>query len=123
MSRIEEPGGTPCRFERRLNGLPVGAGIAVGPVFGTIEAPATFNRHRIAAADIEAERVRLDAAVTASRKQLGKLRARLHVLARGYPGRDRAVAGCLCPDARAVPPAAGHADAYRPRASDRPNRR
>jgi phosphotransferase system enzyme I (PtsI) len=80
MSRIEEPGGTPCRFERRLNGLPVGAGIAVGPVFGTIEAPATFNRHRIAAADIEAERVRLDAAVTGSRKQLGKLRARLHVL-------------------------------------------
>ena len=67
-------------FERRLTGLPVAPGIAVGPVFGTVEAPTVITRHRIAASDIEAEQVRLDAAVTASRKQLGKLRARLHVL-------------------------------------------
>ena len=66
--------------ERRLTGLPVAPGLAIGPMFGTVEAPTTITRHRIAAADIEAERVRLDAAVAASRKQLGKLRARLHVL-------------------------------------------
>ncbi len=67
-------------FERRLIGLPVAPGIAIGPVFGTVEAPTVITRHRIAAADIEAERARLDAAITASRKQLGKLRARLYVL-------------------------------------------
>ena len=61
-------------------GLPVAPGIAIGPVFGTVEAPTVITRHRILAADIEAERARLDAAVAASRKQLGKLRARLHVL-------------------------------------------
>ena len=67
-------------FERRLSGLAIGPGIAVGPVFGTREAPATITRSRIAAADIEAEGARLDAAVAASRKQLGKLRARLAIL-------------------------------------------
>ena len=75
-----DPDGNACRFERRLTGLPVAPGIAIGPAFGTIEAPAVITRHRIAAADIEAERARLDAAIAASRKQLGKLRARLHVL-------------------------------------------
>ena len=66
--------------ERRLSGLAIGPGVAIGPVFGTAEAPATITRHRIAAADIEAEGARLDAAVAFSRKQLGKLRARLAVL-------------------------------------------
>ena len=80
MSRIEDALVPSPGFERRLTGLAVGAGIAIGPMFGTVEAPAVITRHRIAAADIEAERVRLDAAVAASRKQLGKLRARLHVL-------------------------------------------
>ena len=75
-----DPGEDACRFERRLTGLPVAPGIAVGPAFGTVEAPAVITRHRIAAADIEAERARLDVAIAASRKQLGKLRARLHVL-------------------------------------------
>ena len=77
MKAIE---GDTAGFERRLMGLPVAPGVAIGPMFGTVEAPAIITRHRIAAADIEAERVRLDAAVNASRKQLGKLRARLHVL-------------------------------------------
>ncbi|WP_272482674.1 phosphoenolpyruvate-utilizing N-terminal domain-containing protein, partial [Acidisphaera sp. L21] len=80
MSRTEDAPNPNCGFERRLDGLAVGAGIAIGPMFGTVEAPATITRHRIAAADIEAERARLDSAVLASRKQLGKLRARLHVL-------------------------------------------
>jgi phosphotransferase system enzyme I (PtsI) len=80
MSRTEQPDAPSCGFERRLSGLPVGPGIAIGPVFGTIESPTSFSRQRIAAADIEAERARLDVAVALSRKQLGKLRARLHVL-------------------------------------------
>ena len=80
MSRIEESLAGNCGFERRLDGLAVGPGIAIGPMFGTVEAPTVITRHRIVAADIEAERVRLDVAVAASRKQLGKLRARLHVL-------------------------------------------
>ncbi len=80
MSRIEDALARQPGFERRLNGLAVGAGIAIGPMFGTVEAPTVVTRHRIAAADIEAERAKLDSAVAASRKQLGKLRARLHVL-------------------------------------------
>ena len=79
MKRIE-PGADDSGFERRLMGLPVAPGIAIGPMFGTVEAPTVITRHRISAADIEAEGVRLDAAIGASRKQLGKLRARLHIL-------------------------------------------
>ena len=76
MNRTEaEP-----RFERRLTGLAIAPGIAIGPVFGTVEAPAQITRHRIAAADSGAECVRLDIAVAASRKQLGKLRSKLSVL-------------------------------------------
>ena len=71
---------TASGYERRLSGLAIGPGIAVGPVFGTEEAPTQITRHRIAAADIEAEGARLDAAIAVSRKQLGKLRARLAVL-------------------------------------------
>ncbi len=87
MSKTEETGPqNPCAtprqpgFERRLSGLPVGAGVAIGPLFSTTEPKPEFTRQRIVASDIEAERVRLDAAVTVSRKQLGKLRARLQVL-------------------------------------------
>ena len=75
-----EAGSDGTSFERRLMGLPVAPGVAIGPMFGTVETPTIITRHRIAAADIEAERVRLDSAIAASRKQLGKLRARLHVL-------------------------------------------
>ncbi len=76
MSRIEQAAGS----ERRLTGLPIGPGIAIGAMFGTVEAPTEITRRRIAAADIEAEKARLDEAVAISRKQLGKLRARLAVL-------------------------------------------
>ncbi len=75
MSRIENAGP-----EHRLTGLPIGPGIAIGPMFGTVEAPTEITRRRIAAADIEAEKARLEEAVAVSRKQLGKLRARLAVL-------------------------------------------
>ena len=80
MNRIDPADPVASGFERRLAGLPVGPGIAVGPVFGIVEAPATIMRQRIAASDIEAERARLETAVAASRKQLNKLRHRLHVL-------------------------------------------
>ena len=70
----------PGRPERRLIGIPVSAGVAIGPVFGAAEPAAPVLRRRILAADIEAETARLDAAIAQSRKQLLKLRARLGVL-------------------------------------------
>ena len=83
MSRIEaeagqERGGA-CR-ERRLIGIAACAGVAIGPVFRTVEAPAVVTRNRIHAEDIKAELARLDAAVLQSRKQLLKLRGRLAIL-------------------------------------------
>jgi phosphotransferase system enzyme I (PtsI) len=65
------------RVERRLIGIPVSAGIAIGPVFGSHEVPAPVVRHKISAADTQAETARLEAAILQSRKQLMKLRARL----------------------------------------------
>jgi phosphotransferase system enzyme I (PtsI) len=69
-----------ARPERRLLGIPVSAGVAIGPVFGAAEPPAIVTRHKIQAADIEAETARLDMAIVQSRKQLLKLKARLGVL-------------------------------------------
>jgi phosphoenolpyruvate-protein phosphotransferase len=66
--------------ERRLIGIPVSAGVAIGPVFGATEPPAVVTRQKIQAADIAAETLRLDAAIAQSRKQLLKLRARLGML-------------------------------------------
>ena len=66
--------------ERRLFGIAACAGVAIGPVFRTIEPPAQVTRHKIQAADTQAEAARLDAAILQSRKQLLKLRNRLVVL-------------------------------------------
>jgi phosphotransferase system enzyme I (PtsI) len=71
---------TAGRAEKRFVGIPISRGVAIGPVFGTSEAPAEIVRTKIQAADIEAEGARLDAAVVQSRRQLTKLRARLSVL-------------------------------------------
>jgi phosphoenolpyruvate-protein phosphotransferase len=68
------------RPERRFPGIPISAGIAIGPVFGTTEPEATVTHHKISATDIAAECARLEAAIVQSRKQLAKLRARLAVL-------------------------------------------
>jgi phosphoenolpyruvate-protein phosphotransferase len=65
------------RPERRLIGIPVSPGIAIGPVFGASEAPTVVVRQKIQAADTQAETARFEAAVLQSRKQLMKLRARL----------------------------------------------
>jgi phosphoenolpyruvate-protein phosphotransferase len=69
-----------ARPERRFPGIPISAGIAIGPVFGTTEPEATITHHKISATDIAAECARLEAAIVQSRKQLAKLRARLAVL-------------------------------------------
>ena len=74
--RLRRPSGAP-RPERRLIGIAVSPGIAIGPVYGAAEAPAVVVRLKIHAADIQAEAARFDAAVAQSRKQLMKLRARL----------------------------------------------
>ena len=81
MNKIEagQAYGDACR-ERRLAGIPACAGVAIGPVFRTVEAPAVVTRSRIYAEDIKAELARLDAAVLQSRKQLLKLRSRLSIL-------------------------------------------
>ncbi len=77
MNRINRP---KSEGERVLIGIPISAGIAIGPVFGAAEPPAVITRHAIAAEDVTAETARLDAAVAQSRNQLTKLRARLAVL-------------------------------------------
>jgi phosphotransferase system enzyme I (PtsI) len=83
MSRTEEPG-APKRAERRverfLPGIAVSPGIAIGPVYAASEPKMEIKRGKIRAEAVEAEAQRLDDAVQTSRKQLGKLRARLTVL-------------------------------------------
>jgi phosphoenolpyruvate-protein phosphotransferase len=71
------------RPEMVFAGIAISAGVAIGPMFGTIEAPAEITRLKIQAADIAAETARLDAAIVQSRKQLTKLKARLAVLPEG----------------------------------------
>ncbi len=68
------------RAERLFVGIPISAGVAIGPVFGTVEPPAVITRHTIAADDVGAERSRLESAILQSRKQVAKLRGRLAVL-------------------------------------------
>lgn len=68
------------RSERLFLGIAVSAGVAIGPVFGTTEPEAVITKQKIQAADIGAEKSRLEAAIIQSLKQLAKLRARLAVL-------------------------------------------
>jgi phosphoenolpyruvate-protein phosphotransferase len=68
------------RPEVRFTGIPVSAGVAIGPVFRASEPVPHVVQQKIQAADCAAERARLDAAVAQSRKQLTKLRGRLAVL-------------------------------------------
>jgi phosphotransferase system enzyme I (PtsI) len=68
------------RPERSFPGIAVSPGVAIGPVFGASEPVPEITRQKIQAADIAGEGARLEAAITQSRKQLGKLRARLAIL-------------------------------------------
>jgi phosphoenolpyruvate-protein phosphotransferase len=85
MSRTETPRRriSPARRalpEQQFQGIAIAPGVAIGPAFGTREPPVEVARHKIAAADIEAEGARLEAAIAQSRKQLAKLRGRLSLL-------------------------------------------
>ncbi|WP_037301444.1 phosphoenolpyruvate--protein phosphotransferase [Rubritepida flocculans] len=66
--------------EKRLTGIPVSPGIAIGQVYDTTEATPETPRRSIAEAEVEAERTRLSEAAALSRKQVGKLKARLAIL-------------------------------------------
>ncbi len=66
--------------ERVLAGIPVSPGIAIGSLYAASEPKLEAKRGRIRAGAVEAELGRLEVAVQKSRKQLGKLRARLGVL-------------------------------------------
>ncbi len=66
--------------EIEIKGIPVSPGVVIGAVFDTSEVPAEAPRRTVAQARVEDERQRLAAAVTASRKQVSKLKARLGVL-------------------------------------------
>jgi phosphotransferase system enzyme I (PtsI) len=63
-----------------IRGIPVSQGIAIGAVFDTTEPPAEAPRRAIVEAAVDAEKQRLAAAVSASRKQVTKLKMRLGVL-------------------------------------------
>jgi phosphoenolpyruvate-protein phosphotransferase len=78
-SRARKPAAE-ARPERRLTGIAVSQGIAIGPAWGATEAAAPVERRAITAEEVQAEGTRLDQAVALSRKQLTKLRARLAVL-------------------------------------------
>lgn len=63
-----------------VRGIPITPGVAIGAVFDTSEVPTVAPRRAVAAERVEEERARLAAAVSLSRKQVGKLRSRLAVL-------------------------------------------
>src|SRR6202042_1159899 len=78
--RLGRPRHDSSRPETVFTGIPISAGVAIGPVFRASEPEPKIKRHKILAADSAAEGARLDAAIAQSRKQLVKLRARLAIL-------------------------------------------
>ncbi len=78
--RVEAESTAGNRPERRFVGIPTSPGIAIGPVFGAAEPQAPAGPTTIEPEDINTERARLDTALTQSRRQVTKLRARLSVL-------------------------------------------
>jgi phosphotransferase system enzyme I (PtsI) len=78
--RIDEiPGANPAT-ERRLTGIGVAPGIAIGPVYLGERGELPVKETRIAEAAVESERGRFAEAVAASVKQLRKLRTRAMAL-------------------------------------------
>ncbi len=65
------------RPERVFAGIPVSPGVAIGPVFTASEPAPEITRFKIEPDDVATEAGRLEAAITQSRRQLGKLRTRL----------------------------------------------
>ena len=70
----------PAEAEKRLTGIAVSPGIAIGQVYDTTEAAPETPRRTITEDSAEAERTKLSEAAALSRKQVGKLKARLGVL-------------------------------------------
>jgi phosphoenolpyruvate-protein phosphotransferase len=70
----------PAAAERRFTGLPIGAGIAIGPAYLIEDQTPTLVHRPIPADGVDAELLRLDDAIAKSRRQLGKLRAQLAML-------------------------------------------
>ena len=66
--------------ERRFHGHPVAPGIGIGPVHEAAEPDLVISTAKLAPDDVPAELTRLDEAVTRSRHQLQKLKARLAAL-------------------------------------------
>ncbi|WP_159997515.1 phosphoenolpyruvate--protein phosphotransferase [Roseomonas sp. 18066] len=86
---VEKLGDKPAEKEPRrkaktrevsIRGIPVSHGVAIGAVYDTSEEPTLAPRRQVEAGQVEDERARLNAAASASRKQVGKLKARLGVL-------------------------------------------
>jgi phosphotransferase system enzyme I (PtsI) len=76
QTRIDKP----AAAERHFTGLPIGAGIAIGPAYLIEDQTPTLVHRPIPADGVEAELLRLDDAIAKSRRQLGKLRAQLAML-------------------------------------------
>ena len=69
--------------EVSIRGIPISAGVAIGPVYDTTEAVVEAPCRMAPVLGADAEKQRLTAAVTASRKQVNKLKSRLLVLPEG----------------------------------------
>jgi phosphoenolpyruvate-protein phosphotransferase len=76
----KRPGSARKSREVTIRGIPVSPGIAIGIVFDTTEPPAEAPRRSITEGQVEAEKARLATAVSASRKQVAKLKTRLGIL-------------------------------------------
>ena len=63
-----------------IRGIAISPGIAIGAVYDTTEQPTVILRRSIAADMLEAERLRFNAAIAFSRKQIQKIRTRIGVL-------------------------------------------
>ena len=66
--------------ETAFQGIPIAPGVAIGPLYDTAEIPTDTPRRTVAADAVEGERVRMADAVSLSRKQLNKLKAKLALL-------------------------------------------
>ncbi len=88
MNRNDEPAladgppgpDRPQRPERRLSGIALGNGIAIGPAYTAREVSPEFTRGTITSEAVGAESERLEQAIQRSRKQIAKLRQKLLLL-------------------------------------------
>jgi phosphoenolpyruvate-protein phosphotransferase len=70
----------PHKKEKQFAGLPVGAGIAIGPAHLITDHTPVLQPRAIRDGEVESELARLDGAIAKSRRQLNKLRTQLAML-------------------------------------------